>query len=92
MANNLAFAFSLSLLLLSCCWTALVETAEENNNSTMTVKNARPIVGVLLMGSWDNKSQSVSSSYVKWAESGGARVVNITKTLLNLIIKPLLHL
>lgn len=73
MANIFSFAFSLSFFL-----AAHVVLAENNKvDSTMTtVKNGRPIVGVLLLDSWDNKTQFIPSSYVKWAEMGGARVVS----------------
>lgn len=77
MAKIALFAFSLSLLLLP----AVVLSADNNNSTKLTVKNARPIVGVLLMVDWKNETLSVSSSYIKWAEMGGARVVKKDKNL-----------
>ncbi len=50
MAKIALFAFSLSLLLLP----AVVLSADNNNSTKLTVKNARPIVGVLLMVDWKN--------------------------------------
>lgn len=39
------------------------------------VLNNRPIFGVLLQEQRDNLHQYVASSYVKWLEMAGARVV-----------------
>ena len=38
--------------------------------------NNRPIFGVLLQESFNNKSQYIAASYVKFLESAGARVVS----------------
>lgn len=47
-----------------------------NAENSAVVLNSRPIFGVLLQEQHDNLHQYVASSYVKWLEMAGARVVS----------------